>query len=164
MKNTIELAAELIRRAAFVDANALLKDECGVEYQKPSQAQYYALFKDHDDARAINEALKHVADMLGCMTTIEYQRPSSRLTIVGEEAAANIVRHVWQTALKTYETTLNERVSKANVKSREEFRKWSDDYILGFFEGLTARHSYAHPRILGLLDGLGYYKKEKNDD
>lgn len=26
MKNTIELAA------AFVDANALLKDECGVEY------------------------------------------------------------------------------------------------------------------------------------
>lgn len=32
MWNTIELAAEFIRRAAFVDANALLKDECGVEY------------------------------------------------------------------------------------------------------------------------------------
>lgn len=158
MKNTIELAAEFIRRAAFVDANALLKDECSVEYKNPSQTQYYALFRDHDDARAINEALKHVADMLGCMTSIEYQGPSSRLTIVGEEAATNIVRHVWQTALKTYETTLNERVSKANVKSREE---WSDDYILGFFEGLTARHSYAHPRILGLLDGL---EKEKNDD
>lgn len=29
MKNT---AAEFIRRAAFVDANALLKDECSVEY------------------------------------------------------------------------------------------------------------------------------------
>lgn len=55
----------------------------------------------------------------------------------------------------------DERVSKAFIKSREEFRKWSDDYILGFFEGLTARHSYAHPRILGLLDDL---KKEKNDD
>lgn len=27
----VELAAEFIRRAAFVDANALLKDECGVE-------------------------------------------------------------------------------------------------------------------------------------
>jgi hypothetical protein len=79
MKNTIELAAEFIRRAAFVDANALLKDE---------------------------------------------------------------------------------RVSKASIKSREEFRKWSDDYILGFFEGLTARHSYAHPRILGLLDGM---KKEISD-
>lgn len=101
MKNTIELAAEFIRRAAFVDANALLKvkDECGVEYKKPSQVQYYALFKDHDD-------------------------------------------------------------SKASIKSREEFRKWSDDYILGFFEGLTARHSYAHPRILGLLDSM---KKENSD-
>lgn len=83
MKNTIELAAEFIRRAAFVDANALLKDE---------------------------------------------------------------------------------RVSKSSIKSREEFREWSDDYILGFFEGLTARHSYARPRILGLLDGLKEYKKEKNDD
>ena len=154
MKNTIELAAEFIRHAAFVDANALLKDECGVEYRNPSQAQYYALFSDHNDARAINEALKHVADMLGCMTYIEYQESTSSLTIVGEEAAVNIVRHVWRTALKTYETTLNERVSKASIKSREEFRQWSEDYILGFFEGLTARHSYVHPRILGLLDGM----------
>lgn len=74
--------------------------------------------------------------------------------VVGEEAAVNIVRHVWQTALKTYTTILNERVSKASIKSREEFRQWSDDYILGFFEGLTAQHSYVHPRILGLLDGM----------
>lgn len=160
MKNTIELAAEFIRRAAFVDANALLKDECGVEYKKPSQVQYYALFKDHDDSKAINEALKHVADMLGCMTYIEYQESTSRLTVVGEEMAVNTVRQVWQTALRTYTTTLNERVSKASIKSREEFRKWSDDYILGFFEGLTARHSYAHPRILGLLDSM---KKENSD-
>ena len=49
MKNTIELAAEIIRRAACVDANALSKDE----YKNPSQVQYYALFKDHDDAKAI---------------------------------------------------------------------------------------------------------------
>lgn len=158
MKNTIELAAEFIRRAAFVDAHALLKDECSVEYQEPSQVQYYALFRDHDDARAINEALKHVADMLGCMTYIEYQESTSRLMIVGEEMAVGTVRQVWQTGLKTYETTLNERVSKASIKSREE---WSGDYILGFFEGLTGQHSYAHPRILGLLDGL---EKEKNDD
>ena len=161
MKNTIELAAEFIRRAAFVDANALLKDECSVEYKNPSQVQYYALFKDHDDSKAINEALKHVADMLGCMTYIEYQESTSRLTIVGEEMAVNTVRQVWQTARKTYTTTLNERVSKASIKSREEFRKWSDDYILGFFEGLTARHSYAHPRILGLLDSM---KKENSDE
>lgn len=160
MKNTIELAAEFIRRAAFVDANALLKDECGVEYKKPSQVQYYALVKDHDDSKAINEALKHVADMLGCMTYIEYQESTSRLTVVGEEMAVDTVRHVWQMALKTYTTTLNERVSKHSIKSREEFRKWSDDYILGFFEGLTARHSYANPRILGLLDSM---KKENSD-
>ena len=71
---------------------------------------------------AINEALKHVADMLGCMTSIEYQRPSSSLTIVGEEDSVNTIRHVWRTALKTYETTLNERVSKPSIKSREGFR------------------------------------------
>ena len=71
------------------------------------------------------------------------------------------VRQVWRAALKTYPTTLNERVSKASIKSREEFRKWSGDYILGFFEGLTARHSYAHPRILGLIDDM---KKESDDD
>lgn len=161
MKNTIVLAAEFIRRAAFVEANALLKDEYGVEYKKPSQVEYYALLKDHDDSKAINEALKRIADMLGCMTYIEYQESTSRLTIVGEEMAVNTVRHVWQTAIKTYTTTLNERVSKASIKSREGFRKWSDDYILGFFEGLTAWRSYAHPRILGLLDSI---KKEKNDD
>ena len=45
----------------------MLKDECGVEYQEPSQAQYYALFKD---SKAINEALKHVADLLRCV--VEY--------------------------------------------------------------------------------------------
>lgn len=49
-------------------------------------------------------------------------------------------------------------MSKASIKSREE---WSDDYILGFFEGLTARHSYTRPRILGLLDDM---KKENNDE
>lgn len=47
-------------------------------------------------------------------------------------------------------------MSKASIKAE----KWSDDYILGFFEGLTARHSYAHPRILGLIDGM----KKENDD
>lgn len=31
MKNTVELAAEFIHRGMVVDANALLKDECGVE-------------------------------------------------------------------------------------------------------------------------------------
>ena len=115
MKNT---AAEFIRRAAFVDANALLKDECGVEYKKPSQVQYYALFKDHDDSKAINEALKHVAGMLGCMTYIE---STSRLTIVGEEMV-----------LKNYTTTLNERVSNTGrFHTNEELVAILRDYTGG---------------------------------
>lgn len=51
--------------------------------------EYYALFEDHDDSKAINEALKHVADMLLCMTYIEYQESTSRLTVVGEEMAVD---------------------------------------------------------------------------
>lgn len=98
------------------------------------------------------------------MTYIEYQESTSRLTVVGEEDSVNTIRHVWRIALKTYTTTLNERVSKASIKSREEFRKWSDDYILGFFEGLLPGTHMPHPRILGLLDGLKECKKEKNDD
>ena len=126
MKN---MAAEFIRRAAFVDANALLKDECGVEYKKPSQVEYYALFKDHDDSKAINEALKHVADMLGCMTYIKYQESSSRLTVVGEEMAVDTVRHVWRIALKTYTSTLNERVSNTGrFHTNEELADILRDY------------------------------------
>lgn len=106
MKNIVELAAEFILRTAFVDANALLKDECSVEYQEPSQAQNYALLKD---PKAVNEPLKHIADMLGRMTHTE---STSRPTVVGEEVVVGAIRHVWRIALKTYTTTLNERVSK----------------------------------------------------
>ena len=48
----------------------------------------------------------------------------------------------------------------ANAVSKASIKSWTDDYILGFFEGLTARHSYAHPRILGLIDSM----KKENDD
>lgn len=119
MKNTIELAVELIRRAAFADANALLKDEYGVEYKKPSQVQYYALFRDRNDPKTVNEALKHVADTLGCMTHIDYQEYISKLTIIGEETAVSTVRQVWERALETY-TTLNERVSNTDRSPTDE--------------------------------------------
>lgn len=72
--------------------------------------------------------------------------------------AVGTVRQVWQTApSKTYTTMLNEQVSKSSIKAE----KWLDDYTLGFFVGLTARHSYAHPRIFGLLDSM---KKENSDE
>ena len=45
-----ELAAEFIHHGALVDANALLKEECGVEYKNPSQVQYYSLFTEHEQA------------------------------------------------------------------------------------------------------------------
>nr|DAR77973.1 MAG TPA: hypothetical protein [Caudoviricetes sp.] len=144
MKNTVGLAAGLIRRAAFVDANALLKDECGVECRGPSQVWYYGLFKG---SKAINEALKHVAGMLGCVSCIRYQGSASGLVVVGEEMGS---RRVWRMALKTYTTTLSEWVSKASIKSREEFGGWSGGCIFGFFEGLTARHLYAYPGFDGL--------------
>ena len=134
------------RHTAPVDANTLPRDECSV-------VQYYALFEDHEDSKAINEALKHAADMLGCTTHIEYQESTSRLTVAGKKTTVDTVKHVWQTALKTYTTTLNEQTPKAPTKSR-------DDYILGFFEGLTTQHSYTHPRILGLLDGLNQHEKK----
>lgn len=139
------MAAGFICRAAFVGANALLKDECGVEYRGPSQAWYYALFRGHGGSKAINGALKHVAGVLGCMTCIGYQGSSSGLMVVGEGMGG---RRVWRAALKTYMVTLNEWVSRASIKSWDE---WLDDCILGFFEGLTGWRSYAHP---GFLDWL----------
>lgn len=62
-----------------------------------------------------SKALKHVADMLGS-------------TVVGEEMAENLHGD-----------------AEGFYKSREEFRKWSDDYI---------RHSYGHPRILGWFERI----------
>lgn len=48
-----------------------------------------------------------------CVSSIEYQ--GSRLSVKR-----------WQTALKTYTMTLNERVSKASIKSREEWSGFLD--------------------------------------
>ena len=53
---------------------------------------------------------------------------------------------------------------------KDEYRKWADDYILGFFEGAVgnpdAEHLPGfskHPRILGMLDGfdsINHYERE----
>ena len=42
--------------------------------------------------------------------------------------------------------------ANALSKGREESREWSDDCILGFFEGVTAWHLYGHPG--DCLDGM----------
>lgn len=68
MRHPIELAAYFFRRGEFVLGNDVLMDEYGVEYSNPSQVEYYAIYRDHSDARAINESLRCVAKMYGCLT------------------------------------------------------------------------------------------------
>lgn len=71
MMDTVELAAQFIRRGGEVLANDILKDERGVKYKIPAQVQFYAIHRDHVDARIINESLKWVAEMYGCVTYME---------------------------------------------------------------------------------------------
>ena len=98
MRHPIESAAWLFRRGEFVLGNDVLKDEYSVEYKHPSQAEYYAIYRDHPDARAINESLKRIAEMYGCLTYMEQEKDSSRLTIVGEDDAVVTLREVWRLA------------------------------------------------------------------
>lgn len=81
MRHPIELAARFIRRGEFVLGNDVLMDEYGVEYSNPSQVEYYAIYRDHSDARAINESLKCVAEMYGCLTYLESDADTGRLTL-----------------------------------------------------------------------------------
>lgn len=163
MRYPIEPAAQFIRRGDFVLANDVLRDECGVEYTEPAQAQYYALYKDHGDSKAINESLKSIAEMLGCQTCMELGEDSSRLTVVGEDDAITTLREIWRLALSDeygYKDGLKKHLSHADVRSLEELRQWSDDYINGFFEGFAVGPDLGffnvfskHPRIIGILDG-----------
>lgn len=173
--DTVELAAQFIRRGGEVLANDILKDERGVEYKIPAQVQFYAIHRDHNDAKVINESLKQIAEMYGCVTYMEQEKDSSRLTIVGEDAAVVALREVWRLARSDeygYEAAMKPRAWEASIfgRGREVFRKWSDDYILGFFEGLAGNPGTVqlsrlskHPRVLGILDGadnLERYVKE----
>lgn len=164
MRHLIESAAWFFRRGEFVLGNDVLKDEYGVEYKHPSQAEYYAIYRDHTDARAINESLKCIAEMYGCLTCLASDAYVGQLTIVGEEDSINLLKHVWRVALSDeygYDAKLKKRVLDANIQGAVEYRKWADDYILGFFEGVVgnpdAEHLPGfskHPRVLGILDGF----------
>lgn len=164
MRHPIELAAWFFRRGEIVLGNDVLKDEHGVEYNRPGQAEYYAIYRDHSDARAINEALKSIAEMYGCLTCLASDAYTGKLTIVGEEDSISLLKHVWRVALSDeygYDAKLKKRVLDANIQGAVEYRKWADDYILGFFEGAVgnpdAEHLPGfskHPRVLGILDGF----------
>lgn len=170
MRHPIVLAAQFFRRGDFVLGNDVLSDEYGVEYKHPSQVEYYAVYRDHSDARAINESLKNIAEMCGCLTYLESDTSIGRLVVVGEEGAVNRVKYVWRIALSDeygYDAMLKNRVLDADIRNHEEYRKWANDYILGFFEGVAGNpdtwHLSKHPRVLGILDGfdsIERYKKE----
>lgn len=166
MRHPIESAAWFFRRGEFVLGNDVLKDEYGVEYKHPSQAEYYAIYRDHSDARAINEALKSIAEMYGCLTCLASDAYTGQLTIVGEEDSISLLKHVWRVALSDeygYDAKLKKRVLDASIR---DYRKWADDYILGFFEGVAGNPDTEHlsrfskhPRILGILDGFDNMKR-----
>lgn len=170
MRHPIESAAWLFRRGEFVLGNDVLKDEYSVEYKHPSQAEYYAIYRDHPDARAINESLKSIAEMYGCLTCLASDAYTGKLTIVGEEDSISLLKHVRRVALSDeygYDAMLKNRMLDADIRG---YRKWADDYILGFFEGVVGNPDIVHLsrfsehlRILGILDGFNsikHYEKE----
>lgn len=170
MRHPIELAAGFFRRGEFVLGNDVLKDEYDIEYKNPSQVEYYAVYRDHSDARVINESLKNIAEMYGCLTYSESDAYTGRLTIVGEDDIISFLKYVWRVALSDeygYDAMLKNRVLDADIRGAVEYRKWANDYILGFFEGVAGNtdtgHISKHPRILGILDGFASierYEKE----
>lgn len=173
MRHSIELAAYFFRRGEIVFGNDVLMDNYGVEYSNPSQVEYYAIYRDHPDARAINESLKCVAEMYGCLAYLESDADTGRLTIVGEDDIISFLKYCWRVALSDeygYDAMLKNRVLDADIRGQEDYRKWADDYILGFFEGVVGNLDREHlpgfskhPRVLGILDGFNSierYEKE----
>ena len=172
MRHPIELAAYFFRRGEFVLGNDVLRDEYDVEYSNPSQVEYYAIYRDHSDVRAINESLRCVAKMYGCLTYLESDADTGKLTIVGEDDVISFLKYCWRVALSDeygYDAKLKKRVLSASIM---DYRQWADDYILGFFEGVVGNPDIErlpgfskHPRILGILDGfdsIEHYERKEN--
>ena len=71
---------------------------------------------------------------------------------------------MWRVGLSDkygYDAMLKNRVLDVDIRGAAEYRKWADDYILGFFEGVAGNPDTEHlsrfskhPRILGILDGF----------
>lgn len=134
MKHPVELAAQFIRRADYVLANDVLRDEYGVEYGNPAQIGYCS--SDPEDI--IGKALERTANVFGCLTHTEN---GVYLTVVGEKEAIDKLEEVRQVVLSDeygYKGLLNKALSEADIAGigKEQFDKWQEDYIQGFFDGL----------------------------
>lgn len=76
----VELAAQFIRRAEYVLANDVLRDEYGAKLVHPAQIRYCS--SDPEDT--IGKALQCTAHVFGCLTSTE---DDIFLTVVGEKEA-----------------------------------------------------------------------------
>lgn len=168
MKHPVELAARFIRRADFVLANDLLREEYGVEYGNPAQIGYCSF----DPEDVIGKALERTARVFGCLTHTE---EGIYLTIVGEKEAIDKLEEVRLVALSDeygYKNALNKALSEADIAGigKEQFDKWQEDYVEGFFEGLIGNFDLGsfskNPHVLGILDGADsawrYVKDKEN--
>ena len=171
MKHPVELAAQFIRRADYVLANDVLRDEYGANLGHPAQIRYCS--SDPEDI--IGKALKRTAHVFGCLTCTE---DDIFLTVVGEKEAIDKLEEVRQVALSDeygYKNALNKALSEADIAGigKEQFDKWQEDYIQGFFEGLIGNFDLGwfgsfskNPHVLGILDGADsarrYVKDKEN--
>lgn len=167
MKHPVELAAQFIRRANYVLANDVLKDEYGVEYRNPAQIGYCSC----DPKDIIGKALERTAWVFGCLTHTE---GDTFLTVVGEKEAISKLEEVRQVALSDkygYKDPLNKAASGYLLESGIS-EKWQEDYVEGFFDGLIGNFDLGwfgafskHPHVLGILDGADsaqrYVKENK---
>lgn len=80
MKHPVELAAQFIRRADYVLANDVLRDEYGAKLAHPAQIRYCSF----DPEDIIGKALERTAHVFGCLTCTE---DDIFLTVVGEKEA-----------------------------------------------------------------------------
>ena len=163
MNNAAE--ASLTHRANFVLANEILSNE----YSHPAQREY-CFFNPNS---VLRKGLKNATESFGCLT---HMADDYRLAIVGEKAAIDNTEKVRRIVLSDeygYGQPLKTALQQVNIPV-EQFKKWSDDYILGFIEGVAGHIDLGwfgllseHPRVLGILDGASSarrYVKEKEKE
>lgn len=168
MRDAVELAARFIRRADYVLANDVLREEYGVELAHPAQIGYCSF----DPEDIIGKALERTARVFGCLMHTEND---IYLTIVGEKEAIDKLEGVRLVALSDeygYKNALNKALSEADITGigKERFDKWQEDYVEGFFDGLIGNFDLGsfskNPHVLGILDGADsawrYVKDKEN--
>ena len=171
MKHPVELAAQFIRRADYVLANDVLRDEYGVEYGHPAQIEY--CFFDPEDI--VGKTFEHTACVFGCFTHTE---KDILLTIVGEREAIDKLEEVRRVALSDeygYKDPMNKALSEAVIAgiAEKQIKNWKKDYVLGFFDGLIGNFylgqfaSFSkNPHVIGTIDGADsawrYVKDKEN--